>query len=201
MNNDHKMFAPAADRNKEAILDVLKSYIKRGAKVLEVASGTGQHTAFLASHLTTCLWQPSEFKRENFPSIEAWSEEAQLSNVLKPIFFDAGSTDDDDKPSYDFIFNANMIHISPWAVCQGLLRRTSALLNSAGLLAIYGPFFREDSQTAASNLAFDQSLRQRDPEWGIRKLEDVQQQAEKNGLRFIGFHEMPANNLIVIFQK
>jgi hypothetical protein len=167
--------------------------------VFEVASGTGEHAWFFAKHLNRITWQPSERAAEAFSSIHAWREHAPLPNLLPPIEFD---TTGDTWPieEVDAMFCANMIHISPWSSCEGLMRGAGRHLRSGGRLITYGPYRIDGSHTAPSNAEFDRSLRERDPSWGVRDLEVVAAEAEKNGLRLLERVPMPANNFVLVFE-
>ena len=205
-----KKDAPATQRNREPILNVLQFLLNkegtllkpRGEQgsVLEVASGTGQHAAFFAASLPHLIWQPSERSAEAFASIEAWGNELADENWRPPIEVDAQNS-----PwavdRFDAIFNANMIHISPWETCLGLLRGAQAHLVPDGLLILYGPFQLAGRHTSASNEAFDRSLKDRDPRWGIRDLDEVVAAAKRVRLSFVGRVPMPANNQIVVFRQ
>ncbi len=206
-----KRDAPATHRNREPILEVLARWLTQPARVLEIASGTGQHVAFFATRLSHLVWQPSDrveegARAEGMPpelaSIDAWRKEAACDNLLPPIALDAASPEWPVEPgSFDVLFNANMIHIAPWSVAVGLMAGAGRALESGGLLFLYGPFKVDGQQTSESNEAFDQSLRSRDPAWGIRELADVKVLAEKAGLDWVETNEMPANNKLLVFRR
>ncbi|TNF26050.1 MAG: DUF938 domain-containing protein [Deltaproteobacteria bacterium] len=197
---DARRFAPATDRNREPILAVLRELLPEPGLVLEVASGTGQHAAFFARHLPHLTWQPSDRDAESLPSIAAWRADAALPNVHAPVVLDAAA---ETWPiaRADAVFNANMIHISPWAACLGLLRGAARVLAPGGRLVLYGPYKLGGEHTAPSNAAFDASLRARDPAWGVRDLDDVRAEAERAGFTFERRVAMPANNQIVVFSR
>ncbi|HEY5723007.1 MAG TPA: DUF938 domain-containing protein [Allosphingosinicella sp.] len=194
-----KQLAPAAERNREPIAAVLREALPERGLVLEVASGTGQHSATFAGLFPDLTWQPSDPDPGALDSIEAWRAEAGLPNLRAPIRLDA-----QDWPwpvdRADAILCINMVHISPWAASLGLLRGAAALLPSGGPLILYGPYRRAEVVTAPSNEAFDLSLKSRNREWGLRNLEDVSKAAEAEGLRFERLFEMPANNLILVYR-
>lgn len=199
---DPRLDAPATQRNREPILAVLKRLLPQPALVLEVASGTGQHGAYFASRLPHLEWQPSEPDPKSFASIEAWAKDAREegARVLTPVQLDTRA------PTWplsqcEAIFNANMIHISPWDVCLGLLAGAGRLLPVGGPLILYGPYRIEGAHTAESNAAFDASLRGRDPTWGVRDLEEVERAARQQGFVLEERIPMPANNQIVVFRK
>jgi len=191
--------APAAERNRKPILDVLARVLPERGIVLEIASGTGQHVAFFAGALPRLVWQPSELDPHTFGSIAAWTEAGRLANVRPPLKLDV-TEDEWPVDSVEAIFNANMIHIAPWEVCLGLLRGAGRHLSERGLLVIYGPFRIGGKHTAASNAAFDRDLRSRDPSWGVRDLEAVVEAARGRGLVFEAQVPMPANNQTLVFR-
>ena len=201
--------SPAADRNKQPILEVLLRLLPPSGSALEIASGTGQHAAWFAAALPGWTWQPSDLGAESFDSITAWCTGAGVVNVLPPVRLDvlAPQWPADrkafaapfDRP-FDAIFCANMIHIAPWASCAGLMRGAARHLAQGGALITYGPYLEADVPTSPGNLAFDDSLRQRDPEWGLRWREDVAAEAARAGLRLAERIAMPANNLVLVFR-
>ena len=193
-----KRHAPAAERNREPILSVLRRTFPSQGAVLEIASGTGQHVAHFAQALPALDWQPSEFDPQAHRSIDAWT--AGLRNVQPAITLDVTSPDWG-LPVYDAIFNANMIHIAPWEACVGMLRGAREHLRAGGILALYGPFRILGQHTAPSNASFDASLRQRDPSWGVRDLEAVARLASDQQLALYERVEMPANNQMLIFHR
>lgn len=195
-----KQHAPAAERNCEPIAAVLREVLPVRGLVLEVASGTGQHVAAFAGFFPDLTWQPSDPDSTSLASIGAWREEAGLANLLEPIRLDAAAKRWPIDRS-DAILCINMVHISPWEATLGLLRGAAALLPSGGPLILYGPYRRAEVATAPSNQAFDLSLKSRNPEWGLRNLEDVSKAAEAQGLRFEGLFEMPANNLTLVYRR
>jgi len=197
-----RLDAPATGRNRGPILEVLAHWLAAAGPcdVLEIASGTGQHAVFFAAALPQLRWQPSDRDPEALASIEAWRAEAGRSNVLPPIRVDV-SEEDWGVDRVDAIFNANMIHIAPWSVAEGLFRGAGRRLGPDGLLFLYGPFRVDGRHTAPSNAAFDADLRRRDPEWGVRDLERVFELARAAGLRPLETRDMPANNKLVVFRR
>lgn len=197
---DGRRFAPAAARNRGPILDVLGPLLPESGLVLEVASGTGEHVVHFARARPGLVWQPSDPSPEARESIAAWLAAEGLENVRAPLDLDAAA---ETWPALriDAAVCINMLHISPWAATEGLMRGTGTCLAPGGLLYIYGPFRRADAPTAPSNEAFDADLKARDARWGLRMLEDVRAEAEANGLGFEGVADMPANNLSLIFRK
>lgn len=190
--------APATLRNREPIADALAPLLPPDGTVLEVASGSGEHCAYFAPRFPDVSWQPSDPDAAALTSIAAWCE--GLANVRAPLRLDAGAPD---WPvvAADAIFCANMIHIAPWAAALGLFAGAGRVLASGAPLILYGPFRREGVQTPASNEAFDQSLRSRDPAWGLRVLEAVDAVADRHGLALDQVIGMPANNLMVVWRR
>ncbi len=199
-----KQYAPATQRNREPILEVLLRVLPPSGNILEVASGTGEHSIFFAPAFSSRQWIPSDPNAISRDSIEAWRKESLIDNIHSPLNINAqDSIWEIEKEFLDIttIININMIHISPWSACLGLMEGAKRLLPSGGILYLYGPYKQEGKHTALSNEAFDESLRDQNPEWGVRNLEDVIKVAEDNGLVFKEKVAMPANNLSVIFEK
>ncbi|HEY7810791.1 MAG TPA: DUF938 domain-containing protein [Allosphingosinicella sp.] len=195
-----KRHAPATERNRGAIAAVLREVLPERGTLLEIAAGTGEHAAYLAPLFPNLLWQPSDPDPDALTSIEAWQADAGATNLLPPVFLDAAAaTWPLDRT--DAVLCINMVHISPWAATQGLMRGAGRLLPKGAPLILYGPYRREGVPTAPSNEAFDQSLKARNPEWGLRDLEAVRAEAEGQGLGLERLYEMPANNLVVVFRK
>ncbi|WP_176590219.1 DUF938 domain-containing protein [Sphingobium sp. EM0848] len=194
-----KRHAPATERNRDAIVAVLREELPQSGLMLEVASGSGEHAIHFAAAFPDLDWQPSDPDPVALASIAAWREEAGLSNLRPPVRLDAAAPWPAERA--DAILCINMVHISPWAATLGLLRGAGACLSPDGLLYLYGPYVREGVETAPSNLAFDASLKARDPRWGLRRVEDVIAAAYAEGLRFDRLVEMPANNLSLLFRR
>ena len=196
---DPRRFAPATERNREPIAQVLGGVLPARGRVLEVASGTGEHVVHFARAFPDIVWQPSDPDPGALASIAAWKAEAGLGNVLEPIRLDAAGP----WPALeaDEILCINMVHISPWAATEGLMRGAAAVLKPGAPLILYGPYRRAGVPTAPSNEAFDASLRARDPEWGLRTVEAVAAEALAQGLELERLVEMPANNLTLAFRK
>ena len=197
---DRRRHAPAADRNKGPILDVLRRVLPQRGTVLEVASGTGQHVAHFAASLAHLEWQPTDRSDQDFASIVAWCAAAGVANVRAPLVLDV-TTEPWPLDAVDAILCANMIHIAPWTACLGLLRGAGQHLASGGPLVLYGPFRIGGVHTAPSNEAFDADLRARDPAWGVRDLDEVARAAVPHGLVLEERVAMPANNLTVVFRR
>lgn len=194
-----KRHAPAAERNREPILEVLRRVLPELGRALEIASGSGEHAVHFARSLPGIVWQPSDPDPGALASIEAWRGEAGLTNLLAPITLD--TSEEWSAPPADAIVCINMIHIAPWQACEGLLRGSALLLPPGGLLYLYGPFRFDGRFTAPSNEAFDASLRARDPSWGVRDLAEVTALAITRGFVPGEVIAMPANNHSVIFHR
>lgn len=197
---DHRRSAPHVARNAGPIAEILAGILPERGLVLEVASGTGEHILHFAEEFPKLLWQPSDPEPAALRSIEAWRAESGLFNLLPAVSLDARAAEWP-VPRADAILCINMIHISPWSATTGLMRGAGRLLGEGAPLYLYGPYRRADVETAPSNEAFDESLKERDPDWGLRELEEVAAEAGKNGLAVDRIVEMPANNLSVIFRK
>jgi SAM-dependent methyltransferase len=197
---DRRRHAPAAERNRQPILEVLARVLPERGEILEIASGTGQHAAYFAAALPSLVWQPSERDADAFASIAGWSESEKLQNVRPPLRIDVT---EEPWPVGQFagIFNANMIHIAPWAVGPALLRGAGRHLVAGGVLVMYGPYRIGGQHTAPSNAAFDLDLRARDPAWGVRDLEAVVEVAGEHGLALVERVAMPANNQTLVFRR
>ena len=199
MVNDPRLSSPAAARNRGPILEALRARWKRGDRVLEVASGTGEHAAFIAPKLGV-HWQPSDIEESALCSIAAWCDHSEIRSwVSPPLRLDVAG----DWPSVcvDWIYSSNLIHISPIEVTRGLFFGARQVLEASGGVVLYGPFFRDEVATAPSNLAFDESLRARDCRFGIRDLAAVDEIAMHQGFARIDLTEMPANNLLVTYRR
>jgi SAM-dependent methyltransferase len=197
---DHRRYAPHVARNAGPIAEVLRDVLPARGLVLEVASGTGEHILHFAREFPKLLWQPSDPEPAALRSIEAWRAESGLFNLLPAVSLDARAADWP-VPQADAILCINMVHISPWAATVGLLRGAGRLLAEGAPLCLYGPYRRAGVETAPSNEAFDESLKARDPEWGLRDLEAVAAEAEQHGLALEQVVEMPANNISALFRK
>jgi hypothetical protein len=190
--------APATLRNRAAIATMLGELLPAAGRVLEVASGSGEHCAYFAEHFPKLEWHPSDPDPDALASIAAWCE--GLANVRPPVALDAAATTWPVGHA-DAILCINMVHISPWAATLGLMAGAGRLLPTGAPLILYGPYREADVPTAPSNEEFDQSLRARDPAWGLRLLDEVVAAAEAQGLAFERRVAMPANNLIVAFRR
>lgn len=198
--SDDKRHAPATLRNREAIGAVLAAWLPAAGTVLEVASGSGEHVVHFAATFPALNWQPSDPDPAGLVSIAAWRAEAGLANVAPPLALDA-SADIWPAAQADAVLCINMVHISPWAATLGLLAGAERVLAPGAPLILYGPYIEPDVPTADSNLAFDASLRARDPAWGLRHSDAVKVAAAAAGLTFAERRAMPANNLMLLFRR
>ena len=199
LGREVKRKAPAAARNVEPIGDVLEAWLPASGLVLEIASGTGEHALAFARRFAHLAWQPSDPDPEALASIAAWREEGP-ANLLPPVHLNVC------EPEWplsraDAMLCVNMVHISPWEASLGLLDGAARLLGGGAPLILYGPWLEKDVDAAPSNLAFDQSLRARDPRWGLRLVEDFAAEAASRGFFLVGRREMPANNIMLRFEK
>ncbi|MFN6530492.1 DUF938 domain-containing protein [Nostoc sp. ChiSLP03a] len=205
-----RKYAPATERNREPILEVLLQVLPESGTILEIASGTGEHAVFFASKLKDYLWLPTDVNPQSRASIISWTEHNVCDNVYAPLELDAkepvwavenGGLDWLNTKPIVAIVNINMIHISPWSACLGLMAGAGRILKAGGILYLYGPFKQGGEHTAASNAAFDEYLRTENPEWGVRNLDDVIAVARAQNLILQQIYQMPANNLSVVFQR
>ncbi|MRG71132.1 DUF938 domain-containing protein [Alphaproteobacteria bacterium HT1-32] len=200
-SQDPRRHAPATERNREPILAVLKTLITGPATILEIASGTGQHAVWFAGRLPDVTWIPSDADEEMRASVAAWARREKVRNIaLPPRVIDARARRWN-MESVDGVYCANMIHISPYSACEGLIKGAGACVRPGGFLMLYGPYKVEGEHTAPSNASFDETLRSQNADWGIRDLEAVTALAEAAGFEPEEPVEMPANNLSVIFRK
>lgn len=194
-----KRHAPATQRNRDAICDILRDTLPGQGRMLEIASGTGEHIVHFAQQFPALSWQPSDVDPAALESITAWLTDIRPGNVSPPVSLDVlGKWPD---LAADAILCINMLHISPPAAAQGLFSGAARMLAKGAPLYIYGPFIQAGVQTAASNLAFDQSLKSRDAEWGLRHLDEVEATAKIAGFALAKTIAMPANNLSLIFRR
>jgi SAM-dependent methyltransferase len=216
MSDPARLSSLAAERNRQPILEVLRRVLPPSGRALEIASGSGQHVSWFARHLPGWTWQPTEFAAASLPSIAAWSvldaadiaespsahaAEGPLPNVLPPLQLDVCAPEWPVAGAFDAITCANMIHASPPATLPGLMQGAGRHLAPAGLLVTYGPYILDDEPLVPSNVEFDAWLKSRDPSWGIRRLSDVLAHARSAGLRLRERVAMPANNLLLLFER
>ena len=205
---DRRLDAANYHRNIEPILAALQPRLPTDpGHVLEVGSGTGQHITAFATHFPAHTWHPTDLTEESLASTRAWIAALGLTNVAPPIRLDAASerwpvgAHNQPPAELDAIFSANVIHISPWPVALGILAGAGRHLRTGASVFFYGPFKRNGAHTAPSNVAFDESLRTGNPEWGVRDLSEIEHVATTNHLVLSDVVEMPANNLVVQFTR
>ena len=192
--------APAAERNRDAILTVLARVLPSSGVVLEIASGTGQHALHCAAALPHMVWQPSDPDAAARDSIAAWRAHAGAANLNAPLAIDV-TRNDWGIGRVAAMVCINMIHIAPWEAAEALFRGAGERLDAGGVLYLYGPYRRNGAHTAPSNEAFDAQLRATDARWGVRDLEAVTALAEKAGFALVETVAMPANNFSLVFRK
>lgn len=203
MTNSHSeaaLASPSVARNRDPILEVIRRVLPRTGTVLEIASGTGEHAVHFAAALPHLTWQPTDQDEQALSSIAAHRVASGSPNLLAPLRLDA-ATSDWPVERADAVVAINMIHISPWRATQGLMAGAGRVLPPGGVLYLYGAYRENGAHTAPSNEAFDQDLRSRNSEWGIRDLEEVVELAGNHGLELVERIPMPANNLSVVFQR
>jgi hypothetical protein len=198
--SDDRQYAPATQRNRDFILDVLRDVLPMTGVILEIASGSGEHIVHFARNMPGLVFQPSEPDPDALVSIAAWVSATGVTNVRAPLALNA-SQSVWPTASADGIVCINMVHISPWEATVGLIKGAAAILPPASPLYLYGPYIREGFATAPSNQAFDRSLRDRNQRWGVRELETVAAVAQSVGFSVPSITEMPANNLSVVFRR
>jgi hypothetical protein len=198
--SDDRRHAPATLRNRDAIAAVLAHWLPTTGTVLEVASGSGEHVVHFAATFPALYWQPSDPDPAGLVSIAAWSAEAGLANIAPPLALDASAADWPIDRA-DAMLCINMVHISPWAATLGLMAGAARLLAPGAPLILYGPYVEPGVPTAESNVAFDASLRARDPAWGLRHTDDLKAAGATAGLTLTERRAMPANNLMLLFRR
>ena len=206
---DGRLDAPAFHRNHQAIRAVLLRYLaEKSGDVVEAGSGTGQHVVDFAHQMPGITWWPSDYNEQHLKSIAAWRAYANLPNVRPPLRIDLSDPawcqqmhDGSGPKNLRTVFCANVIHIAPWRVAEGLFAGAGRYLPADGRLFLYGPFKRDGKHTAISNAVFDTSLREGNPEWGVRDIEALEELAAQAGLALVEIAEMPANNLILVFER
>lgn len=208
---DERQFAPATQRNREPILEVLQRILPTTGTILEIASGTGEHAVFFAPRLSGRQWLPTDINYLSLASISAWLKYSSSDNIYPPILLDVSANiwpiELETQPEGQYrtqitaIVSINMIHIAPWSACLGLMAGAGRILPQNGILYLYGPFKHSGQHTAPSNAAFDEMLKSQNSEWGVRNLDDVIAVAKMQNLQWRETISMPANNLSVVFQK
>ena len=205
INPDYRLNFPATTRNRESIAAVLSNYISPNSLLLEIASGSGEHGVFFQKKFPSITWQTSDPELVHRKSINSWiMHEGLYSKMPKPLDIDVEmrpwSITNQLAALIKGIVCINMIHISPWSCTRSLFEESKKYLDQCNFLMLYGPFLRKEKQTSESNLNFDQSLKMKNPLWGLRNLENVNDIAFKNGFKLDNVIEMPANNLSVIYR-
>jgi hypothetical protein len=206
---DGRLDAPAFHRNHEAIRAVLLRFLAgKSGDVVEAGSGTGQHVVDFARHMPGIIWWPSDLNEQHLKSIAAWRAHSGLENIRPPLRIDLSDPawcqemqEGSGPKNLLAVFCANVIHIAPWRVAEGLFAGAGRYLPLGGRLFLYGPFKRGGKHTAVSNAVFDTSLREGNPEWGVRDIEALEKLAGPAGLVLAEIAEMPANNLILVFER
>lgn len=198
--SDSRQYRPHVARNRDPILDVLRRVLPPKGLVLEVASGSGEHAAYFAQNLPAIGWQPTDQDQQALASAAAHRAGAELPNLLPPLPLDVTAAQWPVDRA-DAVICCNMIHIAPWAACEGLIAGSARVLPTGGLLYLYGPYKIGGRHTAPTNQAFDERLRAQNPAWGIRDLDDVTALAARFGFALAETVSMPANNLSVIFRR
>jgi SAM-dependent methyltransferase len=206
---DGRLDAPAFHRNHQAIWAVLQPFLAgKSGDVVEAGSGTGQHAADFARRIPEIIWWPSDLNAQHLKSIDAWRAHTGLANIRAPLRIDlsdpqwcAAMQDGSGPGKLLAVFCANVIHIAPWRVAEGLFAGAGRHLRADGRLFLYGPFKRDGKHTALGNAVFDTSLRDRDAEWGVRDIDDLRKLGDGAGLNLIETVDMPANNLILVFGR
>lgn len=202
----NKIVNSSAERNKEPILGIVQKYFDKTktGNVLEIASGTGQHVTHIAPHFPNLTFQPSEHDKNMIPQIKLYINDCQTKNIKKPLVIDITKPIDTwglDVYNYDYIININMIHISPYSCTENLFMKAGKLLNDDGLLITYGPYAENNVLVPESNINFNDFLKRQNPEWGVRDIVDLKQEAAKHNIKLIDKHDMPANNKCLIWKK
>jgi hypothetical protein len=206
---DGRLDAPAFHRNHRAIWAVMQPFLAgKSGDVIEAGSGTGQHVVDFAGRSPEITWWPSDLNEQHLKSISAWRAHAGLPNIRPPLRIDLSDSawcpeihDGSGPGELLAVFCANVIHIAPWRVAEGLFAGAGRYLRVDGRLFLYGPFKRDGKHTAVSNAVFDTSLRDRNPEWGVRDIADLEKLAANAGLALVDIAEMPANNLTLVFER
>jgi len=200
---DRRMFSPSAARNSAPILAVLKRVLPTHGVALEIGCGTGEHAVGFAEAMPDLTWLPSDPDADSRASTASWIKFKGLNNVLAPLDIDVCSTrwGVEQMAPFDAIVSLNMVHIAPWAASLGLFAGAGRLLRAGGLLFLYGPFIHNGVHNSPSNAAFDESLKARNPSWGLRDIADLERLAEASGLGLGETIAMPANNMSLVFSR
>ena len=205
LRTDNRLNFPATIRNRDPIAEVLSNYLIPNGLFLEIASGSGEHGVFFQKIFPSITWQTSDPESAHRRSIISWINHQGLSSKMpKPLCLDVENRPwpitKQQKAQIKGIICINMIHICPWSCTKALFEESKSFLGENNFLMLYGPFIREKFKTSKGNLKFDQSLKLKNPQWGIRNLDDVTNIASKNGFQKDKIIEMPANNLSVFYR-
>ena len=195
-----KRHAPAASRNSAPIAEVLRKELPQSGRVLEIASGSGEHAIYFAREFPDISWHPSDIDAAALASIDAYAQESGLDNLKPAIAVDA-SQGAVPPGKADAVVCINMVHISPWRASEGLMTNAAKVLGEGAPLILYGPYLEDGVETAPSNLAFDRSLKSRNPEWGLRRVSEIDALAQSQGLTRTARYAMPANNLMLVYRR
>ena len=198
---DQRLYSPSAARNAEPILNVFKRLLH--GRVLEIGCGTGEHAVYFAEAMPGLSWLPTDPDAASRASTASWIKFKALTNVLSPLNVDASAAtwDVETLAPFDAVVSINMVHIAPWAATLGLLSGAGRVLSGGGLLCLYGPFLHHGVHNAPSNAAFDESLKERNPSWGLRDIAELEDLAGASGLELSEIIEMPANNRLLVFHR
>ena len=205
---DGRLNAPATARNTEVIAEVLQTVMKfETGNVIEIGSGTGQHVIHFSRLFPNLTWWPSDPETDHIKSIESWRQYAKQDNIRPACRIDASADwnlgKETTPPSDNVIciFSANVVHIAPWEVAIGILSGAGKYLQKDGVLVLYGPYSRSGDLLSEGNIAFDKSLKSRNPDWGIRDLDDILKSAEKHNMSLHKVFDMPSNNSTIVLKK
>jgi len=198
--SDARLYAPATQRNRDVILEILRDVLPKAGLVLEVASGSGEHCVYFASKLPDLTFQPSDPDPAKRASIDAWVAASGAANVRPALALDAASLDWPIREAAG-LFCINMIHISPWAATEGLFAGAARILPTGAALFLYGPYKQHGAHTAPSNAAFDADLQRENPQWGVRDIEKVAALGIAQGFCAPAITPMPSNNFALVFTR
>ncbi|UTW58974.1 DUF938 domain-containing protein [Kordiimonas sp. SCSIO 12603] len=197
--NDVRLHAPATARNRDVILDVLKEHLPAEGTFYEIAAGSGEHALYFSDAFPDVIWHPTDIDESHLNSINAWRAHSGTQNLQEALYFNVLENQFPDKT--DAILAINLIHIAPWRVAEILIEKAGNALKTGGTLFLYGPYQQNGAHTSDSNADFDISLKSRNPEWGIRHMEEVTSLAIKNGFDAPAVIPMPANNFSLVFKR
>lgn len=200
-SSDGRKFSPSAGRNREVIVAALVDELSSSGTLLEVAAGTGEHAALAAERLPGWTWQPTDRNEEALASIRAWVAHSNLPNLREPVVLDIAGPWPCGPESLDAVFASNVMHIAPIGTTEALFRGAARCLEEDGVLLVYGPVFLPDEPRPEGNVQFDQDLKEKDPAFGVRTLEELGELAQRCGLRPPTVRRMPTNNVMLRFER